>query len=171
MRKNTRYLASLITILLVGVVVYRMNRPGAGTLPESRTETQALPEKKAEEKSTEVKVEEKQNISFAETLKALPTIKDLHLLSEEEVHFTPKVIKDAGFLIGKLIQEAQDKPHLREETLKFLKASAENPDLAPAIRALCWNRTLSHIVKWEIFLPVADAEVPEEIKNLAARIP
>lgn len=105
------------------------------------------------------------------SMNELPTLSDLEGLTDEEVHHTAEFILEAGRKIGLLIEEADSNPVKREETLKFLKSCAENVDLVPAIRAVCWKKTMSQITIWKIFLPISDAKVSDEIKNLASQLP
>lgn len=104
-------------------------------------------------------------------MEKLPMIADLQTLHDDEVHFTPEIVNEGGIIIGQLLEAADNEPARREETLNFFKACAENSSLVEAIRAVCWKTTLSRIPKWEIFLPVSDAEVPQSIQDLAAELP
>lgn len=113
-------------------------------------------------------------IDFSEeaqkTLTTLPRIDELQALSEEEVHHTPKILRESGEKVASMIEKAEKTPKLRQETMKMLKSCAESADAAPSIRALCWNKLLKNIPRWKIFVPLMDADVPQDIKDLASRL-
>lgn len=178
MNKNLKLIVLIVAILIIGVAIFQKDQVLAPDTAEVTTETK--PVKKAVTQ-VEVKSPETTNEAeavpdtlakeYEETMEALPTVDDIRKLSEEEVHHSPVAVKEGGLLIGEIHEAAQKDPARREETLKFFKSCAENSELLPAIRAVCWKKTLSQIVEWKIFLPIADADVPEEIKALAMRLP
>lgn len=105
-----------------------------------------------------------------DVLTKLPTLENLQDLSDEDVHATPVVVKDGGVLVGQMLEAAIQNPERREETLHFFLECAESPTLVPAIRAVCWNKLLTQIAEWKIFVPIADAKVPNDIKSLAMKL-
>ena len=107
---------------------------------------------------------------LSNALKELPTLDDLKDLTADEVHHTPRIISEGGALIGELIDRAEKDPARREETVKFLKSCAEEEGVAPQLRAVCWNKTLNQISEWNVFIPISDANVPEEIKSLGNQL-
>lgn len=178
MNKNLKLIFLIVAILIIGVAIFQKEQVISPEAPEVTSETKPVKKEAthAEVKSFEV-VEEPDAMSgelakeYVETMEALPTVDEIRKLTEEEVHHSPVAVKEGGLLIGELHEAAQKDPARREDTLKFFKGCAENSELLPAIRAVCWKKTLSQIVEWKIFLPVADAEVPEDIKDLAMRLP
>lgn len=177
MKKQQLLFIVIITALIIGVVMVQ-KKDKSVSLPE---ESEMVHKHHEGEKTVPAtvspvaaKVVEEGRVEedgFSQTMKALPTLADLNDLSSEEVHHTPAVIKEGGLLIGKLHEAAEKEPELREPTLKFFKSCAENEELLPAIRALCWKRTLAQMVEWKIFLEISDAKVSDEIQGLATKIP
>jgi hypothetical protein len=123
------------------------------------------------QKPVMVQPERTEPVELSVAMKQLPTIRDMEGLTDEDVHHTPDSVVEGGMLIGELLEQADKNPAVREETLKFLKSCAENAELMPAIRAVCWKRTLDQIPQWKIFLPISDADVPDDIKVLSSKIP
>lgn len=177
--KNQKLLLFIIITLIIGVMIFLQDRSATETTVEEDVQAvQTVQEKipmKVETQPEMIPEEVAKTNQLAEELsqkmKALPKVSDLKDLTDEEVHHTPMMVKEGGILIGRLHEAAQVNPKRREETLKFFKSCAENDELLPAIRALCWKRTTSQIVEWKIFLPISDAKVSEEIKALATKIP
>lgn len=100
----------------------------------------------------------------------LPTLNDLGRLTEEEVHHTPEIVLQGGKIIYETLEEAENHPERREETLAFFFDCSSNQDLAPAIRAMCWNKAVKAVSRWDIFIPISEYNVPNEIKLLAEKI-
>lgn len=100
----------------------------------------------------------------------LPTLNDLGRLTEEEVHHTPEIVIQGGKIIHETLEEAENNPERREETLAFFFDCSSNQELAPAIRAMCWNRAVKAVSRWDIFIPISEYNVPNEIKLLAEKI-
>lgn len=177
--KNQKLLLFIIITLIIGVMIFLQDRSATETTVEEDVQAvQTVQEKipmKVETQPEMIPEEVAKTNQLAEELsqkmKALPKVSDLKDLTDEEVHHTPMMVKEGGILIGRLHEAAQVNPKRREETLKFFKSCAENDELLPAVRALCWKRTTSQIVEWKIFLPISDARVSEEIKALATKIP
>lgn len=103
--------------------------------------------------------------------KTLPSIDDLQGLPEEEVHYTPEVIKDAGGVIGRIHDEAENDPAKRLAAMHFFKQCAEDQEMVPAIRAVCLNKILKLIPVWQIPVPLSDELISQEITDLAAKLP
>ncbi len=177
--KNQKLLLLIIITLTIGVMIFINDRSATETKVEEDVETVKVNQNKEiltkVETEPEITPEEvktnKLEEELSEKMKALPKVSDLKDLADEEVHHTPMMVKEGGILIGRMHEAAQVNPKRREETLKFFKSCAENDELLPAIRALCWKRTTSQIIEWKIFLPISDAQVSEEIKALATKIP
>lgn len=181
--KNKRILGVILIALLVGAVIY-LNRPKnpSSNSADSETETSSSTEGSGNgltsiEKApigTENDLEEENNEVAAELNKALnelPTLADLQSLSEEEVHHTPEVVMEGGKLVGEILEQAEKNPARREETVKFLAKCSEAQDVVPAVRAVCWKKTLTQINEWKVFIPVTELNVSDEIKSLGARLP
>ncbi len=105
-----------------------------------------------------------------ERLKELPTMGELKNLSEEEAHHTPVVIREGGAILGKIHAEANENPERRPDTLAFFKDCAEDEEVVTALRAVCWNKVMTLIPEWQIFLSISDAKVSDEVKNLASQL-
>ena len=115
-----------------------------------------------------------EEIAFAEEaqeiLDSTPLTLDLQALPEAEVHHTPMVLRKQGEKIGILMEKAETTPKLRAHAMKFLLGCAEKEEAAPSIRALCWNKLVKNIPRWKIFVPLMDAKVSQDIKDLASRL-
>lgn len=177
MKTSNKIIVILIAALIVGAAIFfkrKTDAPVADIVVDSQKESVIA--RKASEPSldgpSEILV---QDLELKEELKQvmekLPSKRDIQNLHEDQVHFTPEVVNEGGALIGDVLEAADNDPARREETLKFFKACAENDSLIEAIRAVCWRTTLSRLSKWEIFLPVSDADVPQNIQDLAAELP
>lgn len=179
MRTSFKLVIVIIAALIFGAVVYFK-----GQSDESHSDITPDTQKKSSRTqgtdSTDTAIAEPEVVSvkeaqlkeeLVEAMAKLPTINDIQNLDHDEVHLTPEKVNEGGAVIGQLLEAADNDPARREETLSFFKACAENSSLVEAIRAVCWKTTLSRISKWEIFLPVSDAEVPEKIQELAGELP
>jgi hypothetical protein len=177
MTKKQTFLFIFVAALIIGAAFYLLqSRP----VTEKTVILEVHPEKVSEKPisnepekvpSAPEEIKETFQEELADVMNQLPTSKDLQNLDEEEVHHTPDIVIEGGMMVGNLIEKAEQDPKRREETLGFLKACAENPDVLPQIRAVCWNKTLAQIPEWKIFLPISDAKVPEDIQNLASKLP
>lgn len=103
--------------------------------------------------------------------KKLPTIDDLQQLTEEEVHYTPEVIKEAGGVIGRIHDEAENDPTKRVAAMQFFKQCAEDQQMVPAIRAVCLKKILKLVPVWQIPMPLSDKLISQEITDLVAKLP
>ncbi|WPU64757.1 hypothetical protein [Peredibacter starrii] len=180
MNRKTKLSLVVVIALVLGAMMFLRNKSTETTVSETESEKTteqhdhdhdhdhkpAIP-KVAPTTSTPSTDPKELSVKMTE----LPSLRDLEGLTDEEVHHTPDFIVEGGMKIGQLIDEANANPAKREETLKFMKSCAENDDLVPAIRAVCWKKTLTQINNWEIFLPISDAKVSDEVKNLAAQLP
>lgn len=176
MKKNKTLLIALMTALILGAVfIYTQFGQEVDVVDETPVETtEALKEAAGlPEKAPVAPPEEKDSVTdeLADAITELPTLGDLKNLDPEELHHTPEIVLEGGMLVGKMIEKAEVEPTRREPTLHFLKTCAEDPEVVPAVRAVCWKKTLTQIEAWKIFLPVADAKVPDEIKSLAVKLP
>jgi len=178
MKTSSKIIIILTAALIVGAAIYLKGSDVSpsdvspdiqGKVPRVQ-ETNSIDSVIAEPEIVSVK-EAQLKEELNEAMEKLPMIVDLQKLHDDEVHFTPEMVNEGGVLIGQLLEAADNDPARREETLNFFKACAENSSLVEAIRAVCWKTTLSRIPKWEIFLPVSDAEVPESIQDMAAELP
>jgi hypothetical protein len=102
--------------------------------------------------------------------KKLPTLEQAKTWPEEEIHSTPIAIMESGKEIGKLIDAAEKNPERREPTLKYFLKCAENKDILPSVRAVCWKSLTQNIPEWKVFVPLADAHVPESIRVLSGKL-
>lgn len=137
--------------------------------PIRPTPTETLAAKKLEQ-PLDKKINEELQAELDQVMEKLPTNDQIRDLSAEEVHHTPQAIKQGGVLIGTLLSRAQQEPERRKDSLKFLLQCAENDELASSVRALCWNSLLNKVTEWKIFIPLADAKVPSQIKSLASKL-
>jgi len=107
---------------------------------------------------------------FDDYLKDLPTNDDLQNLTEEEVHHTPEIIKQGGEVIGRIHEEAQREPVKRVGAMVFFKKCAEDEQLAISIRAVCLHKIYKLIPEWEIPVPLAESNIPQEVLDLALKL-
>lgn len=167
----------LITALIIGAVfIFTQFGSEEGSMDDADSvETAKAIEEAAgiPEKAPIAPPEQKSSVTeeLADAMTELPTLGDLKALDEEELHHTPEIVLEGGMLVGKMIEKAEVEPTRREATLQFLKTCAENAEVAPQVRAVCWRKTLAQITEWKIFLPITDAKVPDDIKELASKLP
>ncbi len=176
MKTSYKVIIIFLAALIVGAVLFlkkESDTPPAHKSSKEMTDLELVNSYDAVIAETEVVPlqEGKLKEELSQAMEQLPMIADLQVLHDDEVHFTPELVNKGGALIGQILEAAENDPARREETLNFFKACAENSSLVEAIRAVCWRTTLSRIPKWEIFLPVSDAEVPQNIQDLAAELP
>jgi hypothetical protein len=102
----------------------------------------------------------------------IPTQRELQNLSEQQAHFTPKVIVNASLGIGRIAQAISDNPNLTEDGKKFYRACAENEESPNSIRAACYfnyeeilKKTGSHDPSLK-----ADPKISDNVKSLAHKL-
>lgn len=100
----------------------------------------------------------------------LPTIMDLQEANAEKNHHSHPLIIEGARIISKKILEADLNQQMRQDTLNFLIECSEDPDLIPSLRAVCWKKALSKIPEWKLFYPISQADIPDEIQDLALKI-
>lgn len=176
MKKKKLILILFFAVLFLGTAFYLIKSkttsevtPAGDTLEKNlkvndSAEIEKVPSAPAEAKDS---IQEE----FVDVMNELPTAGDLQNLDKEELHHTPEIVLEGGMMVGRLIEKAETDLKRREPTLGFLKSCAENAEVLPQIRAVCWKKTLSLIPEWKIFLPIADAKVPEDIRTLASQLP
>ncbi len=137
------------------------------TVERSETSQQELTVLTREQSLDQSKFQDFLDLEF----KSLPTIDDLKNLTEEEVHFTPEAVKEAGGVIGRIQDEAENDSSKRIPAMNFFKNCAEDQELVPAVRAVCLNKTLKLIPIWQIPMPLSDELISHEISDLASKLP
>ena len=173
MNTKTKLYIALGLSLFVGYVLYSRKEVVVESIVEAPKKTHGVVEAPKKLEQVPKKPEETTSLSEELTLAMdeLPTVNDLSNLSTEELHHTPEMVLEGGMLVGEMIEKAEADPARRQETLKFLKDCAENNDVVHQIRAVCWRKTLAQIPEWKLFLPISDANVPDDIKDLAMKLP
>lgn len=160
-----------ILVLVIGIGVYFSKRNIPETPPTAVSQPEAVKvdelilseEEPTKDDHTLVKLQEE----FERKEKDLPTLSSLKNLSDEEAHHTSEFITEGAKIIGEAQEAASIDPTRREATLEFFLNCAINEDIVPAIRALCWNRTLKESTNWGIVLPLSEFEIPEDIRKLS----
>ena len=102
--------------------------------------------------------------------KSLPTLELAKTWTEEEVHHAPKEVIDGGKSIGRIMEKAQAAPAQRKAAMDFFLRCAENSELLPSIRAVCWRTTTDKFPEWKIPVPLGTAKVPVSVKTLATKL-
>jgi hypothetical protein len=105
-----------------------------------------------------------------DALDDLVTMDELKELDSKDVHETPDLILDAGAALGELQEKAQRDPSRRQRTVEFFSSCAQSEDIATAVRAVCWNKVVTLIPEWDLFFPLSEAKIPEEIQLLASKL-
>lgn len=169
---NKKHLTILLIIiaLVIGAMFFLRSEPEL---------TSASPDKSAEVKTDEVArpdeivaaPKDDEEGTTPMDLDSLPTNDDIKDLSPEEVHHTPELVLESAREIGKMIDAAEKNPELREKTVRFLLECAEASNVVASIRAVCWKNTMNGVTNWKVFVPVSEAKVPDNIKNLANQLP
>lgn len=173
---NVLFIVLIIIGIVTGIVLLRsknekITRTFEVHLHESVEKSETFQEELPVLKKEEILDQSAFQDLLDQEFKSLPTIDDLKNLTEEEVHFTPEAVKDAGGVIGLIQNEAENDPAKRASAMNFFKRCAEDQELVPAIRAVCLNKTLKLIPVWKIPVPLSDELISQEISDLAAKLP
>lgn len=107
------------------------------------------------------------------TLLALPTLQNLRGLTNEEVHETPMVLRQAGHDLGEIAQALHDNPALASEAAAFYRTCFTRDDFPASVRGLCLadHRNLRIANGDRAEWTVQELEVPREVLSLALKIP
>jgi hypothetical protein len=101
-----------------------------------------------------------------QVLSELPQPKDLENLSDEEVHGTPTVVREAGERLGEIAERVAKNPELREQAKEFYMACAEDDRTLQSVRALCY----SHLPELLSLEDLKRVRVTPELRTLAGRL-
>ena len=169
------FIVLIIIGSVFGINFYRSENRAVKLVPNNHQHTSEETSPGSKEITSEVAVAQKiEESEFQDLLdqkfKTLPTIDDLQQLTDEDVHYTPELLKDAGGVIGQVQDEAQMEPAKRIPAMHFFKKCAEDQALVPAIRAVCLNKVYSLIPTWEIPVPISDALISPEVSDLASKL-
>lgn len=177
MKTSNKVIVILIAALIVGAAIFFKRNPDASVAdivgdPQKKSVIETKVSDPSLDGPSEILAQDLElREELNQVMEKLPSLRDIQNLHEDQVHFTPEIVNEGGALIGDVLEAADNDPARREETLKFFKACAENDSLIEAIRAVCWRTTLSRLSKWEIFLPLSEANVPQNIQDLATELP
>lgn len=105
-----------------------------------------------------------------EKLKKLPRRESLKNLPLNKIHHTPQLLTDGAKVIGDVWEQAEADPQKREETLRFMLSCAEQTETLTSLRAVCWRKLTDGITTWKLFIPLAQARVPDKIQELATQL-
>lgn len=169
---NKKHLSIVIVLiaLLIGAMIFLRQTPDVDiSTPEVSPEEKPVVVSKPGDVIAAPKDDEEGTAPM--DLDSLPTLDDMKELSADEVHHTPEVVIESAREIGKMIDAAEKNPELREKTVKFLLECAESSNVVASIRAVCWKNTMNGVNNWKVFVPMSEAKVPDNIKNLANQLP
>jgi hypothetical protein len=101
-------------------------------------------------------------------LASLPTLDQLHALSAEELHRTPRAVLDAGAAIGDLAEAVAKNPSLAPEALGFYGKCARRENASTSVRAACLSdlRELSR----RQGTPADETGIPSSVTKLADKL-
>jgi hypothetical protein len=101
------------------------------------------------------------------TLLNIPSIREVHRLSQSETHFIPLILLKAGENLGKVAEQLETYPELRNEGIAFYSLCSQNANFHLAIRALC----LSNLIFYKRLKGLkTDLSIfPESLKKLVLR--
>lgn len=178
MKKFTALIIALVIIgIIAGIQFFRTVEEITLTQSTANHLKQPLESKETSQQvaSKSGSTEDNAQSEFQDVLdrefKKLPTIDDIQGLTEEEVHYTPEVIKEAGGVIGRIHDEAENDPAKRVAAMQFFKQCAEDQQMVPAIRAVCLKKILKLVPVWQIPMPLSDKLISQEITDLVAKLP
>ncbi len=166
----------LLVLLLVAIVVgvWLFPRRPLSTATTSSSAPASLPNPASLAPLGEAPSPGPQQTDWEEELaaqaRALAPVEETRALSEAESHHTPAIILESARRLGEVWEKAEAEPARREPTMRFLLRCSEDSRLAVAVRAVCWKKLNDASLQWKVFVPFADAEVPEEIRELALEI-
>lgn len=175
-----RFRLALILITGAGFIVWKLSRP----LPSVNDDSEVLTNTKSTivaEVRSQMDIHPKkiqttlESSDFPDRLdlyfKTLATTDDFKNLTVEEVHHTPEIIKNGGEVIGRVHDEADNDPSKRIDAMNFFKRCAEDQQIATVLRAVCLNKIYKLIPVWQIPVPLSDANIPDEVSDLALKLP
>lgn len=171
---NKKHISIVIVLiaLLIGAMIFLRQTPDIDvSTPESESPSEVKPVVESRPGEIIAAPKDDEEGSAPMDLDSLPTLDDMKDLSADEVHHTPEVVLESAREIGKMIDAAEKNPELREKTVKFLLECAESADVVASIRAVCWKNTMNGVTNWKVFVPMSEAKVPDNIKNLANQLP
>jgi hypothetical protein len=128
-------------------------------------------EQSKKETSVEQNAKNYSNLSVTEFIKivestedSLPTIEQARVLKEEDVHYTPQILKAAGRKLGDLATILSQRKDLIPEGIKFYQNCAKDTKSLPPVRALC----LGNLKKYGV--EIDESSYPKSIVNLAKKM-
>ena len=136
-----------------------------GSLPKA--DAIASPSSQAEGPVSSTPAREKMALLVEDTLRRMPTVQDLRALAEEEVHFTPQIIVEAGKRLATIALLAQDEPDSAPGAVSFYETCASDRDFPVAVRAVCYSNLMSMDLSRSH--SIADG-VPKEVRELASQL-
>lgn len=172
MNKKHLSIVLIVIALLIGAMIFLRQNPDVDvTSPEIESSTEVRPAVESKPDDIIAAPKDDEEGAAPMDLDSLPTLDDMKDLSSDEVHHTPEVVLESAREIGRMIDAAEKNPELREKTVKFLLECAEASNVVASIRAVCWKNTMNGVSNWKVFVPVSEAKVPDNIKNLANQLP
>lgn len=102
--------------------------------------------------------------------KALPSLKDLGSLPDDEVHGTPARIIEAGAALGELEEFLERKPEEFHGASRFFSECAVGEDLPASIRAMCLHSLRNNPTQWAPGVSARLESVPSEVMDLEAQL-
>ena len=117
--------------------------------------------------SKDLIVLEQENKSFSQEFNKLPHHEDAMFLTEEEVHSTPSLMKEAAAVVARVHSEAENNPVLRKSALQFFKSCVADQDGLTPVRAICLKKIFKLMPKWRVPIQMDDLEIPPRVHHLA----
>ena len=153
----------LITLFTISFFLFSDESEKRDVLNVNATKTEVI-EKVG---TKDVIVLEQEDKSFSQEFNKLPHHEDVTFLTEEEVHSTPALMKEAASVIGRVHSEAEKNPLLRKSALQFFKLCVADQDSLTPVRAICLKKIFKLMPKWRVPIQMDDLEIPPRVRRLA----
>ena len=103
----------------------------------------------------------------------LPTLYQIRKLTEEDVHYTPTLLRDAGLILSQIAQALHDNENLASEAAAFYENCYAREDLPVSIRGLCLADHRNIRMQWgdRAEWTFHEAQQPAAVLRLAEVIP
>ncbi len=169
-----RFVPLLAVVLVAGGAAWWLTRSNTVSQKQTTFPTplpKIVPPPQATEAASDSKdVSSPWEEELKQKLQKLPRREKLQDLSIHKVHHTPRALTDGAKIIADVWEMAAADPGKRVETLRFMLACAEDEGTLTALRAVCWRKLTDGITAWNLLIPLAQANVPDKIQELATQL-
>jgi hypothetical protein len=181
--RDLLYITTAVVFIL-GIVLYKSSlsvSESADVEVSENTDAAAVAKTKdqsAGETSAQAPEKNQMNLQSFRDLTAsaqekLPTLAKIRKLTNEEVHHTPELLREAGLILSQVAQALHDNENLASEAASFYEGCYSREDLPSSIRGLCLADHRNIRLKWgdRAEWTSHEGQQPAEVLRLAEAIP